>query len=131
MNRDKHIWEGWTVGDFIDDIELTFDRCAPFMDKQSLKRWVAQEQPYYKKHIPEVYNYFLKKGVAPEQARIVLPQSLMTEWIWTGSLVAFARVVKLRLSDDAQFECRAIAERIKSELDKQDKIKHSWSELCQ
>ena len=55
----------------------------------------------------------------------------MTEWIWTGSLVAFARVVKLRLSDDAQFECRAIAERIKSELDKQDKIKHSWSELCQ
>ncbi len=60
-----------------------------------------------------------------------LPQSLMTEWIWTGSLVAFARVVKLRLSDDAQFECRAIAERIKGELDKQDKIKHSWSELCQ
>ena len=79
----------------------------------------------------DAYNYFLKKGVAPEQARIVLPQSLMTEWIWTGSLVAFARVVKLRLSDDAQFECRAIAERIKSELDKQDKIKHSWSELCQ
>lgn len=79
----------------------------------------------------DAYNYFLEKGVAPEQARIILPQSLMTEWIWTGSLVAFARVVKLRLSDDAQFECRAIAERIKGELDKQDKIKHSWSELCQ
>jgi len=62
MNRDKHIWEGWTVGDFIDDIEPIFDRCAPFMDKQSLKRWVAQEQPYYKKHIPEVYKYFLKKS---------------------------------------------------------------------
>lgn len=79
----------------------------------------------------EAYNYFLERGVAPEQARIILPQSLMTEWIWTGSLVAFARVVKLRLSEDAQFECRAIAERIKSELDQQDKIKHSWSELCQ
>ena len=62
MNKDKHIWEGWTVGDFIDDIEPIFDRCAPFMDKQSLKRWVAQEQPYYKKHIPEVYKYFLKKS---------------------------------------------------------------------
>ena len=60
MNRDKHIWEGWTVGDFIDDIEPMFNMCAPFHDKQSLKRWVAQEQPYYKKHIPEVYNYFLK-----------------------------------------------------------------------
>jgi len=32
------------------------------MDKQSLKRWVAQEQPYYKKHIPEVYKYFLNKS---------------------------------------------------------------------
>lgn len=79
----------------------------------------------------ETYNFFLEKGVAPEQARIVLPQSLMTEWIWTGSLVAFSRVVKLRLSDDAQFECRAVAERIKNALDKEDKIKHSWRELCQ
>ena len=56
MNRDKHIWEGWTVGDFIDDIEPVFNMCAPFHDKQSLKKWVAQEQPYYKKHVPEVYN---------------------------------------------------------------------------
>jgi hypothetical protein len=62
MNRDKHIWEGWTVGDFIDEIEPMFDRCAPFMDKHSLKHWVAQEQPYYKKHIPEVYEYFLNKS---------------------------------------------------------------------
>ena len=61
MNRDKHIWEGWTVGDFIDDVEPIFNMCAPFHDKQSLKLWVAQEQPYYKKHIPEVYNYFLTK----------------------------------------------------------------------
>jgi len=46
MDRDKHIWEGWTVGDFIDDVEPIFDMCAPFHDKQSLKHWVAQEQPY-------------------------------------------------------------------------------------
>jgi hypothetical protein len=62
MNKDKHIWEGWTVGDFINDIEPIFDMCAPFHDKQSLKRWVTQKQPYYKKHIPEVYNYFLQKS---------------------------------------------------------------------
>ncbi|GEM_PF-187411 len=62
VNRDKHIWEGWTVGDFIDDIEPTFNSCAPFHDKQRLKDWVAGMQPYYKKHIPEVYNYFLKKS---------------------------------------------------------------------
>ena len=33
MNKDKHIWEGWTVGDFINDIEPIFDMCAPFHDK--------------------------------------------------------------------------------------------------
>ena len=69
MNRDKHIWEGWTVGDFIDDIEPTFDMINSgnaknwsFPNKKSLKSWVASEQPYYKKHIPEVYKYFLQKS---------------------------------------------------------------------
>jgi hypothetical protein len=71
MNRDKHIWEGWTVGDFIDDIEPSFDTIqngndwdlnTKFKDKLDLKKWVASEQPYYKKHIPEVYNYFLQKS---------------------------------------------------------------------
>ena len=69
MNRDKHICEGWTVGDFIDDIEPTFDMVNSgnaknwsFPNKKALKSWVASEQPYYKKHIPEVYNYFLKKS---------------------------------------------------------------------
>ncbi len=61
MNRDKHIWEGWTVGDFIDDLEHTFKYCT-FEDKSQLKNWVKDNQPYYKKHIPEVYNYFLQKS---------------------------------------------------------------------
>ncbi len=66
MNRDKHIWEGWTVGDFIDDIEVTFNYRSKYSNfwksKEDLKKWVASEQPYYKKHIPEVYNYFLQKS---------------------------------------------------------------------
>ena len=65
INRDKHIWEGWTVGDFIDDIEVTFNYRSKYSNfwksKEDLKKWVASEQPYYKKHIPEVYNYFLQK----------------------------------------------------------------------
>jgi hypothetical protein len=44
------------------DVEVTFEMCAPFTSKQHLKRWVMQEQPYYKKHIPEVYQYFLNKS---------------------------------------------------------------------
>ena len=71
IDRDKHIWEGWTVGDFIDDIEPSFDTIqngndwdlnTKFKDKLDLKKWVKGNQPYYKKHIPEVYNYFLKKS---------------------------------------------------------------------
>jgi len=71
MNRDKHIWEGWTVGNFIDDIEPSFDTIqngndwglnTKFKDKSELKKWVKYNQPYYKKHIPEVYNYFLQKS---------------------------------------------------------------------
>jgi len=61
INKDKHIWEGWTVGDFIDDIEPVFNRIV-FKSKPELKKWIKQEQPYYKKHIPEVYNYFLQKS---------------------------------------------------------------------
>jgi thymidylate synthase (FAD) len=56
------------------------------------------------------YNALLDKGVAPEQARMVLPQSTMTEWIWSGSLAAFARVCKLRLDPHAQKECRDVVE---------------------
>lgn len=55
------------------------------------------------------YNELLSAGVAPEQARMVLPQNTMTNWIWTGSLVAFARVCKLRLDSHAQKEAQELA----------------------
>lgn len=51
-------------------------------------------------------NYY---GVCPEQARMMLPQSMMTEWIWTGSLAAWGRVLKLRLDPHTQKETRDIA----------------------
>ena len=62
------------------------------------------------------YYQLLKEGVAPEQARMVLPQSMMTEFIWTGSLAAFARVCKQRLSKDAQAETAVIAKDISDQL---------------
>lgn len=57
----------------------------------------------------ETYNTLLSLGVCPEQARMVLPQSMMTEWIWSGSLYAFARVCKQRLDPHAQKETQEIA----------------------
>ena len=57
----------------------------------------------------QTYNALLAQGVAPEQARMVLPLNAHTEWIWTGSLVAFARVCKLRLDPHAQSETSDVA----------------------
>lgn len=59
-----------------------------------------------------LYEDLIKEGVAPEQARMILPQSVMTNWIWTGSLVAFARVCKLRLDSHAQKEAQELAHKI-------------------
>src|SRR5690554_6338581 len=59
-----------------------------------------------------LYEKMLESGVAPEQARMVLPQNTMTNWVWTGSLVAFARVCKLRLDSHAQKEAQELAQLI-------------------
>lgn len=56
-----------------------------------------------------VYNELLTSGVAPEQARMILPQNMMTEWYWTGSLMFFARVCKERLAPGAQAETAEVA----------------------
>ena len=56
------------------------------------------------------YNHLLKSGVAPEQARMVLPQSTYTSYYTTGSLAAFARAYNLRSQPDAQAEIRELAE---------------------
>lgn len=58
------------------------------------------------------YENMIAAGVAPELARSALPQSVMTNWIWTGSLVAFARIVKLRKEAHAQLEAQDLAELI-------------------
>ena len=56
-----------------------------------------------------LYNTMIEKGVAPEQARMVLPQSMMTEWIWSGTVYAFARVCNLRCKPDTQKETQDVA----------------------
>ena len=75
----------------------------------------------------KLYTQMLKHGVAPEQARMVLPQGMFTEWFWTGSMSAWARICKLRISDDAQAESKGIAKMIDKECVKLWPI--SWSAL--
>mgnify|MGYP000238432110 CR=1 FL=1 len=58
--------------------------------------------------IKTTYQNMLKANIAPEMARMVLPQNMMTEWYWTGSVMAFARVCNLRNKEDSQEETRMI-----------------------
>lgn len=68
MNLTKHIWEGWLVQDFIDALEPSFNQIMennswqkPFGTQEELKTWCMDNQPYYKKYIPEVFKYFRNK----------------------------------------------------------------------
>jgi len=64
----------------------------------------------------DVYQRMIQAGVAPEQARMVLPQSTMTEWYWSGSLDAFAAMCKLRCASDTQYESRVVADQISKNM---------------
>ena len=62
------------------------------------------------------YNTMLESGIAPAQARMILPQSMMTEWYWSGTLYAFARVCNLRCKTDAQLESREVCDMIDKQV---------------
>jgi thymidylate synthase (FAD) len=77
--------------------------------------WVSQIEELQKLAI-RMYEDMIREQIAPEVARGVLPQSMFTEFIETGSLAAYSRLVGLRSSPDAQREIRAYAAAIKSLL---------------
>ena len=79
------------------------------------------------KNANTTYNDMLDKGIAPELARMVLPQNMMTEWYWTGSLYAFARVCELRCAEDTQEETRIIANSI--DVFCNEEFPYSWKYL--
>ena len=64
----------------------------------------------------EMYNDMLANDIAPEMARMILPQCMMTEWIWSGSLYAFARVCNLRNKENAQVETRMVTHHISKHM---------------
>lgn len=75
----------------------------------------------------KAYKELLEQGVAPEQARSVLPQSTMTEWYWSGSLDAWSDMCRLRQSEDTQEETRLIANSIS--MDMGTLFPDSWTAL--
>ena len=71
---------------------------------------------YHNQLMADLYKQQLDEGVCPEQARMHLPQSMMTEWYWSGSLDAFARMCSLRCKPDTQYESRLVADQINDEM---------------
>jgi thymidylate synthase (FAD) len=82
---------------------------------------------YHTNECVKLYHQLLEQNVAPEVARTVLPQSMFTEFIETGSLAAYARLYKLRTSPDAQREIQKYAQMIGNELSQ--KFPASWAAL--
>ena len=76
---------------------------------RTLDAAIVSDSPY---DALSAYKAALNSGVAPEQARMVLPQSTMTEWYWSGSLDAFADMCRLRCKEDTQYETRIVANQI-------------------
>lgn len=77
----------------------------------------------------DTYNFMLSQGVAPEQARMVLPQSMYTSYYVTGSLAAWARAYKLRIDPHAQKEIQDLAKQWGSIIGGIPELKYSWQAL--
>lgn len=75
--------------------------------------WLGAYEHHTQKAV-ELYEKMIEAGVCPEQARLVLPQGVTVNWMWTGSLLAFARFYNLRSKPDAQYEVQLMA----AEIDK-------------
>lgn len=74
-----------------------------------------------------LYQELIERDIAPEQARMILPQSTMTEWYWSGSLDAFASMCKLRCAEDTQYETRLVANQISDTMSELFPV--SWEAL--
>jgi len=74
-----------------------------------------------------LYETMINEGVAPEQARFVLPQAMYTEWYWTGSLAAYGRFYKQRIDEHAQWEIQQYAEAVGKIIEPFFPV--SWNEL--
>tara|TARA_B100000989_G_C19459804_1_gene435706 strand:- start:7 stop:630 length:624 start_codon:yes stop_codon:yes gene_type:complete len=105
-------------------------RGRPLNSKQGSDGEVSVDNGKYDNMMSQLklfYETLLNQGVAPEMARMVLPQSMMTEWYWTGTLYAFSRVCELRCAEDTQEETRKIADKIDEICD--EEFPYSWKYL--
>jgi thymidylate synthase (FAD) len=99
-------------------------------DGSSYNDWtLGEEFKEFMERVEIMYNRMIEVGVAPEQARMVLPQSMYTSYFVTGSLAAWARAYKLRSDEHAQKEIRDLAAQWNEIIGGIPELKHSWGAL--
>jgi len=89
-------------------------------------RW----QRFYEDHVEnsiDLYRDMLRDNIAPEMARMVLPQSMMVNFIWSGNLLAFYHVYSLRSGEGAQYEATVFAKLLKEAIEPE--FQYSWKAL--
>jgi len=107
---------------------------SPKTEKESIgwDWWSIQEELNENlDRIQQTYRRMIEVGVAPEQARMILPQSLYTEYYCTGSLAAWARAYKLRIDPHAQKEIQDLAEMWNDTIGDIKELEHSWKALTE
>ena len=97
---------------------------SDFMKEGTEKELAKQNYSRAAKKCLSTYEDLIKSGVAPEQARFILPQGTYTEWWWTGSLAAYGRFFMQRTNPHAQWEIREYARAIG--LIMEDLFEESW-----
>lgn len=111
------------------------DDCGHDHDPEYGEQWyeetycIKKSLNNFEHYCRNYYDLLIRNDVAPEQARMVLPQSTMTEWYWSGSLDAFAAMCKLRCAEDTQYESRIVANQISKIMG--DLFPVSWTALME
>lgn len=118
------VWRGRSA----DKKQGSSEETVEFLRMQGMSEQTVDDATFkHKLHSLTLYHDMINEGVAPEQARMVLPQSTMTEWYWSGSLDALANMCRLRCASDTQYETRVVADQINTEMFKLFPV--SWDAL--
>jgi thymidylate synthase (FAD) len=120
------VWRGRSA----DKKQGSSDTTVDFLRMQGFGEQSVNDGSFkHQMHSLDLYRDMITAGVAPEQARMLLPQSTMTEWYWSGSLDAFADMCRLRCKEDTQYESRVVANQISGMMGKLYPV--SWAALME
>ena len=121
---EPEVWRGRSE----DKKQGSSDTTVEFLRMQGFGEQSVNDGAFkHQMHSLDLYRDMITAGVAPEQARMVLPQSTLTEWYWSGSLDAFADMCRLRCKEDTQYESRVVADQVSTIM--QGLYPVSWAAL--